>query len=162
MTKEEYKLKTLNSVCTTMQTICDSLICFPTLREKALALHKEIQKEYESVETGPKTESSSLPQTLDLNFVIAYLETSLKKGKQVWCFSPKNDHHVVTCNPNDVKEIILELKSDFNSYNSHLQIEKIGTEAVRFRRELPDKDYERTKCFLITNNSTDVIEIQYY
>ena len=49
MTKDEYKIKMLSSACTTMQTACDNLICFPELREKALALREELLKEYESI-----------------------------------------------------------------------------------------------------------------
>ena len=161
MTKEEFKLKTLSSACTTMQTICDSLICFPELRDKALALREEIQKEYETVYAGQESKTSFCLQTLNLNSVIDYLEANLQNDRRIWCFCPTVSYEV-TCNPEDIKKMLDELKSDFESYSKHLVILDKGHEGPRFYKEIPKNDYDKTICFLEANNSTNFITIQYY
>lgn len=46
MTKKEYKLNLLSSALFGIKLICDKLTCSPSLKEKAEALYKEVQKEY--------------------------------------------------------------------------------------------------------------------
>ena len=161
MTKEDYKIQMLSAAAQEMKEVCNKLICAPQLKEKAEALREEIRKEYESVESASKTESSTDSRPLDLDFVIDYLEKCIKNGKRVWCLCPSVNLDM-TCNPEDIKRIILELKSDSDSYGRHIILQEKGTEGPRFHREIPRSDYEKAKCFLQTNNSLNFVEIQYY
>ena len=96
---------------------------------------------------------------VDKQHIVDYLIRCLQAGKRVWCLCPRVKHGL-TCNPEDIKEIIQELKSD--SYGNKMYREEKGIEGGAFIKNMPNNDYASTECFFLVNNSTNFIEIQYY